>query len=80
VEGIELKCGYNHLLHYNSKVCEVGKVDLSNIFREENFEISGSAEELSETNGIEFRESPHVDFIPPAVVDKFPNLIGILDR
>jgi hypothetical protein len=78
VEGIGLKCGYNQLLQNNFKICEVEKVDLSNIFREENFEISGSTEELSETNGIEFRESPHVDFIPPAVVERFPNLIAIV--
>ncbi len=72
-----MDCKYEWLFDESSKKCEVNDVDLSNIFREENFEISGSAEKLNETTVIEFGLNPNVDFIPPAVVDKFPNLIHL---
>jgi Leucine-rich repeat (LRR) protein len=73
VEGIRLTCYYRNSI----KKCEIYKIDLSNIFREEKFEISGSADEISETIAIEFRYSPNVHFIPPAIVDTFPNLIEL---
>jgi hypothetical protein len=73
VQGIRLICDYDK----SDKKCNVNSVDLSNIFREEIFEIFATAEEMSETIAINFELSPNVDFIPPAVVDQLPNLIGL---
>jgi hypothetical protein len=79
VEGIVLKCKYYHTAYTsaNLKQCDIPFVDLSNIFREESFEFSVEADLVSETTSVWFRDSPYVDFIPPAVVDKFPNLIEL---
>jgi Leucine-rich repeat (LRR) protein len=70
VEGVELKCEYT----WSSNECVIWRVDLSNIFREEIFKVSASSEKLNETTVIKFVWSPNVDFVPPAVVDKFSNL------
>jgi Leucine-rich repeat (LRR) protein len=79
VEGIVLKCTYYHTAYTsaNLKQCDIPFVDLSNIFREESFEFSVEADLVSETTSVWFHESPYVDFIPPAVVDKFPNLFEL---
>ncbi len=68
------------MFFYDTNTCTLSEVDLSNIFREEKFEVSGPTKEINETTDIRFSDSPHVDFIPPAFVDKFPNLVRIQIR
>ncbi len=74
---MELKCEYQQRNYDSFKICMVERVDLSEIFRDDNFEFSGSTEEMNVTTQVVFDRSPNVDFIPPAVVNKFPNLIGL---
>jgi Leucine-rich repeat (LRR) protein len=77
VEGIELECYHEWSDNKNSKICQVYRFDLSNIYREEVFEVSALGGGISKTTAFGFLESPRIDFIPEAVVDKIPNLIEL---